>query len=101
MYLNLSPGDEARGKVVEVEYTDDFIRLVLVFNKQVAFLIPRQKLVSGPLLLQPNEFVSILRTDTGYYILTHPLDQEHYPSGDNSQPFTIDDVKTTKEESLC
>jgi len=91
--VHLPPWTEASGIIDELEYSEDIIKFVLSFNKRVAFHIPRQKIVSGPLLLQPNEFVSILRTDIGYNIQTHAHDQEHRASDDSSKPWAVDDIK--------
>lgn len=85
MYLHLPAGNEARGTILKIEYSEDVLRLVLAFNKQVTISIPRHQIVNAPPLLKPNEFISILRTDIGYHILNQLSEQEHNASGDTSK----------------
>ncbi len=69
--VHLAPFTEIIGKVNEVDSTDDEVRLVLTSSKRVSIIIPRQQIASDSTLPEPDEFVSVLRTDTGYKILTH------------------------------
>ena len=87
-----APFTEFIGKVNEVESTKDEVRLVLTSSMQVTIHIPRKQLASESTLPKPDQFISILRTDTGYIIQTHLRNQEHHAS-DSSKPLTGDDIE--------
>ena len=82
--VHLAPFNEITGKVNKVDSTKDEVRIVLTSSKRVSILIPRQQIVDESILPQSDQYISILRTDSGYNILTHPLDQKHRASGANS-----------------
>ncbi len=79
--VHLTPFTEIIGKATEVDSTKDEVRIVLTSSKRVSILIPRQQIACESKLPEPDQLISILRTDDGYQILTHPLDQEHRASG--------------------
>ncbi len=79
--VHLAPFTEIIGKATEVDSTKDEVRIVLTSSKRVSILIPRQQIACESKLPEPDQLISILRTDDGYQILTHPLDQEHRASG--------------------
>lgn len=66
-----APYTEIIGEVNEVDLSNDEVRLVLTSSKRFSIIIPRQQIASESTLPNPDEFVSILRTDKGYKILTH------------------------------
>ena len=70
-HVHLAPFTEIIGKVNEVDSTDDEVRLVLTLSKMVSIIIPLQQIASDSTLPKPDESISVLRTDTGYKILTH------------------------------
>ena len=72
--VRLAPFTDIIAKVNEVDLTKDEVRLVLISSKRVSIIIPRQQIASESILPEPDQFVSILRTDDGYKILTHPHD---------------------------
>ncbi len=79
--VHLVPFMELIAKVDEVDSTRDEVRLLLTSSKRVSIIIPRQQIAGESKLPEPDQLISILRTDDGYQILTHPLDQEHRASG--------------------
>ena len=78
--VHLAPFNEITGKVNKVDSTKDEVRIVLTSSKRVSILIPRQQIAGESKLPEPDQLISILRTDSGYNILIHPLDQEHRAS---------------------
>ena len=78
--VHLAPFTEIIGKVNEVDSTKDEVRIILTSSKRVSILIPRQQIAGESKLPEPDQLISILRTDSGYNILIHPLDQEHRAS---------------------
>ncbi len=66
-----APYTEIIGEVNEVDLSNDEVRLVLTSSKRFSIIIPRQQIASESTLPNPDEFVSVLRTDKGYIILTH------------------------------
>ncbi len=79
-HVHLAPFTEIIGKATEVDSTKDEVRIVLTSSKRVSILIPRQQIAGDSKLPEPDQYISILRTDSGYNILIHPLDQEHRAS---------------------
>ena len=69
--VHLAPFTEIIAKVDEVDSTRDEVRLVLTSSKRVSIIIPRQQIAGESTLPKPDESISVLRTDTGYKILTH------------------------------
>jgi hypothetical protein len=69
--VHLAPFTEIIGEVNEVDSSNDEVRLVLTSSKTFSIIIPRQQIARESTLPKPDEFVSILRTDEGYKILTH------------------------------
>lgn len=78
--MHLAPFTEIIGKATEVDSTKDEVRIVLTSSKRVSILIPRQQIAGESIFPEPDQWISILRTDSGYNILIHPLDQEHCAS---------------------
>lgn len=94
--VHLAPYTELIAKVDEVDSTRDEVRLILTSSKRVSIIIPRQQIAGESIIPEPDQWISILRTDDGYQILTHPLDQEQRASGANSNSSAKDDVKHEK-----
>ena len=82
--VHLAPFTEIIGTATEVDSTKDEVRIVLTSSKRVSILIPRQQIAGESKLPEPDQYISILRTDSGYNILIHPLDQEHRASRANA-----------------
>jgi len=94
--MNLPLWMEARGSILDIDYTEDTVSIVLVFNKRVAFNIPRSLIVSMPPVLQNNEFISVLRHDGGYTIKILPNEEKkHHATADNSNRYDRNVVKST------
>ena len=85
---------EIVGDLVTVNSTNDIISLVISTKKDFIIHIPRHLVVSSPPLLKPNDFITILKTDTGYIIQTHSHNHEHHAS-DRSKPLTGDDIESS------
>lgn len=69
--VHLAPFTEIIAKVDEVDSTRDEVRLVLTSSKRVSIIIPRQQIAGESILPEPDQLISILKTDDGYQILTH------------------------------
>ena len=73
--VHLAPFTEIIAKVDEVDSTRDEVMLVLTSSKRVSIIIPRQQIAGESILPEPDQYISILRTDGGYNILIYTHDQ--------------------------
>ena len=70
--VKLAPWTEFLGKVTEVEYLDNVVRIVLNSSQRLIIQIPLQQIASESTLPILDQFISVLRTDTAYRVVIHP-----------------------------
>ncbi len=68
----LSLYEEATGTLLDVDISDDIITLVFSSERKFILNIPRRQLSSESVLPEPEQLISILKTDTGYIVKPIP-----------------------------
>ena len=65
-----APWTELSGRVLHVDDLEEDIRLSISMEKRVEISLPKGEIIQKPSLIAAGSIISILRTNSGYYVKT-------------------------------